>query len=59
MSDVDELRLYDGKNKICMQHIAVGVASDGLLVKRPLLVTADGSVIPGFKAEAWSSALGK
>ena len=31
VSDVDELRLYDGKNKICMQHIAVGVASDGLL----------------------------
>ena len=31
VADVDELRLYDGKNKICMQNIAVGVASDGLL----------------------------
>lgn len=35
------------------------LASDGMLVKRPLLVTEDGSVIPGFKAEAWSCALGK
>ncbi len=33
------------------------LASDGMLVKRPLLVTADGRVIPGFKAEAWSAAL--
>ncbi len=35
------------------------LATDGLLVKRPILVTADGKVIPGFKAEAWSAALGK
>ena len=35
------------------------LASDGMLVKRPLLVTEDGTVIPGFKAEAWSTALGK
>jgi len=35
------------------------LASDGMLVKRPLLITEDGSVIPGFKAEAWSQALGK
>ncbi len=33
------------------------LASDGMLVKRPLLVTAE-TVIPGFKAEAWAAALG-
>lgn len=35
------------------------LASDGMLVKRPLLITDGGSVIPGFKADAWSQALGK
>ena len=35
------------------------LATDGLLVKRPILVTEDGKVIPGFKAETWSAALGK
>ena len=33
------------------------LASDGLLVKRPLLV-CDDAVIPGFKEEAWREALG-
>ncbi len=33
------------------------LASDGMLVKRPLLITP-GAVIPGFKAEAWAAALG-
>lgn len=28
------------------------LASDGMLVKRPLLITEKG-VVPGFKAEAW------
>lgn len=32
------------------------LASDGMLVKRPLLVT-DGTVIPGFKEEAWKNAI--
>ena len=32
------------------------LASDGMLVKRPLLVTED-TVIPGFKEEAWKEAL--
>ena len=35
------------------------LASDGMLVKRPLLIAEDGTVVPGFKAEAWQSALGK
>ena len=33
------------------------LASDGMLVKRPLLIT-DKTVIPGFKEEAWKDALG-
>ncbi len=33
------------------------LASDGMLVKRPLLITG-ASVVPGFKAEAWAAALG-
>ncbi len=32
------------------------LASDGMLVKRPLLL-AEAAVIPGFKAEAWEAAL--
>ena len=35
------------------------LATDGLLVKRPILVTEDGKVIPGFNAETWAAALGK
>ena len=34
------------------------LASDGMLVKRPLLV-CDDAVIPGFKEEAWREAVGK
>ena len=32
------------------------LASDGMLVKRPLLVT-DGRVLPGFGEDAWREAL--
>jgi arsenate reductase len=34
------------------------LASDGMLVKRPLLV-CDDTVIPGFKEDAWLEAVGK
>ena len=33
------------------------LASDGMLVKRPLLIT-DKDVIPGFREEAWKQSLG-
>lgn len=33
------------------------LASDGMLVKRPLLLTAKGKAIPGFNAETWAAAL--
>ena len=32
------------------------LASDGMLVKRPLLVT-ETTVIPGFREDSWSEAL--
>lgn len=35
------------------------LASDGLLVKRPLLVLDDGRVLVGFQEEAWAQALGR
>lgn len=35
------------------------LASDGMLVKRPLLVTDEGCVIPGFKADTWQKALSR
>lgn len=34
------------------------LATDGMLVKRPLLVT-DSAVIPGFREESWRAALGR
>ncbi len=33
------------------------LATDGMLVKRPLLITPD-AVIPGFREPAWAAALG-
>ena len=35
------------------------LSSDGLLVKRPILVLADGQVRVGFREEAWAQALGQ
>ena len=33
------------------------LATDGMLVKRPIVVTADGKVLTGFKVAEWESAL--
>ena len=33
------------------------LATDGMLVKRPLLITPD-AVVPGFREPAWAAALG-
>ena len=35
------------------------LASDGLLVKRPILVLDDGQVLVGFQEAAWAQALGQ
>lgn len=34
------------------------LASDGMLVKRPILVTDDNKVLVGFKEEQWAETLG-
>lgn len=33
------------------------LASDGMLVKRPLLITQDGKVLTGFKEKEWAETL--
>ncbi len=33
------------------------LATDGMLVKRPLVITEDGKVLTGFKVAEWESAL--
>ncbi|RPF98388.1 MAG: arsenate reductase family protein, partial [Prochlorococcus sp. TMED223] len=33
------------------------LASDGKLIKRPFLITENGSVLVGFKPEVWAEAL--
>ena len=34
------------------------LASDGMLVKRPILVTDDNKVLVGFKEDQWAETLG-
>lgn len=34
------------------------LASDGMLVKRPVIVTEDGNVLTGFREAEWEKALG-
>ena len=52
-----EMNLSERLNEMNEEEQLALLATDGLLVKRPILVTAEGKVIPGFKAETWSSAL--
>ncbi len=52
-----ELNLAARLSGMSEEDMLALLASDGMLVKRPLLVT-DKAVIPGFKAETWSAALG-
>ncbi len=33
------------------------LASDGMLVKRPVLVTDDGKILTGFQEDAWAEAI--
>ena len=39
------------------EHYAL-LASDGLLVKRPILITDDNKVLVGFKEDQWAETLG-
>ncbi len=52
-----ELNLATRLPEMPEEEQLVLLASDGMLVKRPLLIT-ESAVIPGFKAEAWAAALG-
>lgn len=54
-----ELNLAARLKEMSEDEMLALLATDGMLVKRPLLVTDSGKVIPGFKAESWSAALGK
>ncbi len=54
-----EMNLAARLKEMSEEEMLALLATDGLLVKRPLLVTESGKVIPGFKAETWSEALGK
>ena len=54
-----EMNLSEKLKSMSEEEQLALLATDGLLVKRPILVTAEGKVVPGFKAETWSAALGK
>lgn len=51
-----ELQLKDRLPAMSDEEMLSLLASDGMLVKRPLLVTEE-AVIPGFKADEWENAL--
>jgi len=51
-----ELGLKDKLPEMTEEQQYELLATDGMLVKRPLLV-GDGFAIPGFKAETWSDVL--
>jgi arsenate reductase len=51
-----ELGLKDRLDGMSEEEQLRLLASDGMLVKRPLLVSED-AVIPGFKEEAWKAVL--
>ena len=52
-----ELQLKDKLGGMSEKEMIDLLATDGMLVKRPLLVT-EATAIPGFKEDAWSAALG-
>ena len=53
-----ELGLKDKLPTMTEEEMLSLLASDGMLVKRPLLITEE-YALPGFRAEAWGRALGK
>lgn len=53
-----ELGLKDKLNEMTEEEQIALLATDGMLVKRPLLIGED-FVIPGFKEAAWKEALKK
>ena len=53
-----DLNLKDKLPAMTDKEMLSLLATDGMLVKRPLLVTGK-TVVPGFKADAWKQALEK
>ena len=53
-----DLNLKDKRPAMTDEEMLSLLATDGMLVKRPLLVTGK-TVVPGFKADAWKQALEK
>ena len=53
-----DLNLKDKLPAMTDEEMLSLLAFDGMLVKRPLLVTGK-TVVPGFKADAWKQALEK
>ena len=53
-----DLNLKDKLPAMTDEEMLSLLATDGMLVKRPLLVT-EKTVVPGFKADAWKQALEK
>ena len=51
-----ELRLKDRLPDMTEDEMFALLATDGMLVKRPILVT-DGAVLVGFREDAWEKAL--
>ena len=53
-----ELNLKDRLPRMTADEMLALLASDGMLVKRPLLIT-DRAALAGFRAESWAKALEK
>ena len=51
-----ELRLKDRLPELSEEEVFALLATDGMLVKRPILITDD-AVLPGFKEQDWAAAL--
>ena len=51
-----DMNLKDKLATMTDEEMIALLATDGMLVKRPLLVT-DSAAVPGFKADAWEKAL--
>ena len=53
-----ELNLKDRLPHMTEEEMLALLSSDGMLVKRPLLIT-DRAALPGFREESWAAALNK
>ena len=52
-----ELQLKDKLPAMSEAEQIALLAGDGMLVKRPIVVTDDGKVLVGFKEQEWADAL--